>query len=65
MKKTHCTKCEKILSKDEISLCKKILGRQILQLVCINCLAEYLDCTKNDLIIKIEEFKEQGCTLFL
>lgn len=32
---------------------------------CIGCLAEYLECTKNDLEIKIQEFKEQGCTLFL
>lgn len=65
MKKIHCTKCEKMLSKDEIALCKKMLGRQIFQFICVTCLAEHLDCTKNDLLIKIEEFKEQGCTLFL
>ena len=29
------------------------------------CMAEYFGCEEQDLIIKIKEFKEQGCTLFL
>ena len=51
-RKIECCECEKALKKDEVALC-------------IDCLAEYLECTKNDLEIKIQEFKEQGCTLFL
>ena len=28
-------------------------------------MAEYIGCSEDDLHIKIREFKEQGCTLFL
>ena len=31
---------------------------------CIDCLADYLGCTVDELLEKIEEFKEEGCTLF-
>ena len=30
----------------------------------IDCLADYLGCTVDELLEKIEEFKEEGCTLF-
>jgi hypothetical protein len=59
-----CRYCEAILSKDEIALCKKLLGRNIELFMCVVCLADYLDCSTDDLLVKIEEFKEQGCTLF-
>jgi hypothetical protein len=32
---------------------------------CIGCMAEFLGCEAEDLQVKIAEFKEQGCTLFL
>lgn len=54
-----------MLKKDEVALCKKLIGLDTEDYFCIGCLAEYLECTKNDLEIKIQEFKEQGCTLFL
>jgi len=59
-----CQYCEKELSRDEIALSKKLLGRDIKKFMCLECLADHLDCTVEDLQIKIEEFKEQGCTLF-
>lgn len=59
-----CDHCKKKLTKDETALSKKILGLDTNKLLCIKCLADYLDCTEDDLEIKIEEFKEQGCTLF-
>lgn len=31
----------------------------------MDCLAEYLGVTVEDLMDKIEEFKEQGCKLFV
>ena len=64
-KKITCYECGKTLVKDEIALCKKLLGTDIEEFYCIECLSEYLECTKEDLEIKIQEFKEQGCTLFL
>jgi hypothetical protein len=63
--KKKCTECNKILSKDEIALTQKKLGRNVNELYCLDCLAEYIDCDRSELEIKIEEFKEQGCTLFL
>ena len=65
IEKKKCTECNKILSKDEIALTQKMLGRNVNELYCIDCLAEYIDCDRSELEIKIEEFKEQGCTLFL
>lgn len=53
------------LVKDEIALCKKLLGIDTEDFYCIDCLSEYLECTRGDLEIKIQEFKEQGCALFL
>lgn len=64
-KKIECCECGKTLVKDEIALCKKLLGIDTEDFYCIVCLSEYLECTKADLEIKIQEFKEQGCTLFL
>lgn len=63
--KKICTECRVILLKDEVALSRKMIGRAITKFYCINCLAEALDCNKDDLVIKIQEFKEQGCTLFL
>ena len=64
-KKKVCIECDKNLNKDEVALSQKLLGREIAEFYCIDCLAEYLECERSDLEIKIEEFKEQGCTLFL
>ncbi len=64
-KQTECCECGNALVKDEIALCKKLLGVDTEDFYCIECLSEYLECTRADLEIKIQEFKEQGCTLFL
>lgn len=64
-KKVECCECRKTLVKDEVALCKKLLGTDTEVFYCIDCLAAYLECTKQDLEIKIQEFKEQGCALFL
>jgi len=63
--KKKCIECRATLKKDEIALSKKMLGHEITNYYCIKCLAEALDCDLEDLIIKIQEFKENGCTLFL
>ena len=63
--KIECCECGKSLVKDEIALCKKLLGTDTEDFYCLSCLADYLECSKTDLKIKIQEFKEQGCTLFL
>lgn len=61
----RCFACGKEqLTKDEIGVNKKMLGRDIKQFYCLDCFAEYLGVTTDELLAKIEEFKEQGCTLF-
>lgn len=64
-KKIECCECGRALEKDEMALCKKLLGIDTEDFYCIDCLSEYLECTRVDLEIKIQEFKEQGCALFL
>ena len=63
--KIDCAICGKSdLKKDTIGINKKLLGTDIVNFYCIDCLSEYLDCTIDELLDKIEEFKEEGCTLF-
>lgn len=64
MKKNFCFQCDILLEKDHVALNKKLLGRKVEKFLCIDCLADYLVCTKDDLLVKIEELKEQGCGLF-
>ena len=64
--KCKCVICDKKeLNKDTIGINKKLLGTGIKNFYCIDCLADYLGCTKEELLDKIEEFKNEGCTLFL
>lgn len=64
MKKSNCKNCGAIIDKDTIALNKKLLDVSLKEYECLNCLADKFDCTVEDLVIKIEEFKEEGCTLF-
>ena len=52
------------LSKDEVGITLKLVGEDTTVFYCLECLAEYLDVTVDDIRDKIEEFKEQGCKLF-
>lgn len=61
----RCYVCGKFpLSKDEVGLTKKLMGRQSTQFYCMDCLAEDLEVTTEELQAKIQEFKDEGCTLF-
>lgn len=64
-KKHSCRFCGKEnLTKNEIGINKKLLGENITSFFCMDCLAEYLDCDEQQLLDKIEEFKNEGCKLF-
>ena len=64
--RADCVICGKgKLNKDTIGINKKLLGESIENFYCMDCLAEYLGCTVQDLLDKIEEFKEEGCKLFV
>ncbi len=61
----NCYICgKKDLSKNEIGLTRKLLGRDSNRYYCIDCLAEHLEVDTEFLLAKIEEFKGQGCKLF-
>ncbi len=62
----ECLACgKKELSKDTVGINKKMLGKKVKSYYCMECLADYLGCSVDDLLEKIEEFKAEGCTLFL
>ena len=63
-KKQKCIDCGDDLAKDEVGLSKKIIEPDGTQLFCYECMADYLGCTVDDLIEKVKQFKEEGCTLF-
>ena len=64
MQKPTCKNCGARLEKDWIALHKKLIDLDAKDYYCINCLADTLSCEIEDLELKIEEFKEQGCVLF-
>ena len=59
-----CLLCGKELSGNDIGLTKKLINRGSTEFLCINCIAEKFDCSKELLEEKIKQFKESGCTLF-
>lgn len=65
VKKVSCASCGKeALEKNEIGINKKLLGEQVESVYCMDCLADYLGVSVQDILDKIEEFKDQGCKLF-
>lgn len=65
MKLESCISCGKEgLVRNEIGINKKLLGERVTSYYCLECLAEYLEVTPQDILDKIEEFKEEGCKLF-
>ena len=64
--KNNCVMCGKEhLNKDTIGINKKLLGEDIENFYCLDCLAEYLGCTVDEQLDKNEELKEEGCKLFV
>ena len=65
MNKVKCVACGRDdLDKDTIGINKKLLGKDVSTYYCMDCLADYLGCEVQDILDKIEEFKEEGCKLF-
>lgn len=61
----NCISCgKKELSKNEVGINKKLIDESVVNYYCIDCLAEYLGVSVQDIIDKIEEFKDEGCKLF-
>ena len=63
METKKCYVCGKTpLTKDEIGLTKKLIDKKITKFYCLSCLAEYFEVEVDELLAKIEEFKNEGCT---
>lgn len=63
--KNKCVACgTENIDKNTLGLNKKLLGTGIKNYYCMDCLADYLDVTVEELLDKIEEFKDEGCKLF-
>lgn len=60
-----CYVCGKMpLTKAEVGITKKLFDKNTTTFYCLPCLAESLEVTEEELLAKIEEFKNEGCTLF-
>ena len=65
--KVHtCQNCGARLPRDVVALNRKLRPVQANQrsFLCLECFASFLDCTSEDLLDKIQQFKEEGCRLF-
>lgn len=60
-----CISCGKILTYNEVGAHKKFVNRGSTEFLCKICLAKRLDVTPEDIDRKIEQFRQQGCTLFV
>ena len=58
-----CLECRCELSKNEFGISTKFYGEKG-QKLCIRCMSEQLNVTVEDILDKIEEYKNEGCTLF-
>lgn len=64
-KKIDCHACGKpSLTKNEIGINKKLLGMKSKNFYCLECLANLLEVEPQDILDKIEDFKNDGCKLF-
>lgn len=65
METKKCYVCGKTpLSKDEIGINKKLIDKKTVKFYCLTCLAENFEVGEDELLAKIEEFKNEGCSLF-
>lgn len=53
-----------MLTRNEVGINQKLLGERTSAYYCMDCLADYLDVTVQDIEDKIEEFRAEGCKLF-
>ncbi len=60
-----CESCGRPLGRDDMGLTRKLINRGATKYLCIDCLAQMFEVTRQDLEKKIEEFRQMGCTLFL
>ena len=65
MQEKKCMKCGGGFGSYDIALHKKMINRGATEYMCSACLADWLKIDEEMLLSKVEQFKKQGCTLFL
>ena len=50
--------------KTKIVQAESVETKNVINVYCIECLAEVLEVSTQDILDKIEEFKDEGCKLF-
>lgn len=66
MKKTiRCSICEGDVSKIAKGLCVKLLCQNKREYFCMECLSNFLEVSEEELLEKAEDFRREGCKLFL
>ncbi len=64
-KRVDCYICGKEnLTRNEIGLNKKLIGQDVKKFHCMQCLADYLELSVDELVERIQEFKDAGCVMF-
>ncbi|MDD7675221.1 MAG: hypothetical protein SO125_07110 [Eubacteriales bacterium] len=61
---SYCHTCGRPLHPDEEGLSIKLLGHNITEFFCIDCLAAKLGATPSQLSAMMERFRAAGCQLF-
>ncbi len=56
--------CKKELTGNEIAMHKKLINRFAEEFMCLDCLSQHFNVSKELLEEKIKYFIETGCTLF-
>ena len=66
MKKTiRCSVCEGEVSKAAKGLCIKLLRQNKRGYFRMGCLSNFLEVSEEELLEKAEDFRREGCKLFL
>ncbi|MBO5649151.1 MAG: hypothetical protein J6S76_04495 [Clostridia bacterium] len=60
-----CKRCHAPLTRDEVSLTKKLVDRRAHEFLCIPCLARSFEMTEEECHALILRFREERCPLFL
>ena len=61
-----CRQCYRgDLSRDEIGLSKKLLGKHTMDYLCLQCAANYFRVSEEGLKERIHMYKADGCLLFV
>lgn len=59
-----CIVCGKEAERVSKALCQKLIDRKTKKIMCLECLANYLEAEEEELLQKAEEFKNEGCKFF-